>query len=166
MKKRLLSILTALALCLSLLPVTALAASDPVKLVFDISEGSVIIDEGTEAGTIKVTYGNGQVKDGISSGETIIVTGSFTKTEGDEAAHQLAVNTSANIIARDLTIDNTGFDGCCAMSVSGEAANVTLSLEGENTFTAGRSSPGIMVFNDSTLNIAGDGYVTAKGGGD
>ena len=62
MKKRLLSILMALALLLSLLPTAALAASDPDKLVFDISEGSVIIDEGTEAGTIKVTYGNGQVK--------------------------------------------------------------------------------------------------------
>ena len=165
MKKRLLSILTALALCLSLLPVTALAASDPGKLVFDISEGSVIIDEGTEAGTVKVTYGDGQVKDGISSGETIIVTGSFTKKEGDEAAHQLAVNTSANIIARNLTIDNTGFDGCCAMSVSGEAANVTLSLEGENTFTAGGSAVGILVVNGSTLTIAGDGSVTAQGGG-
>ena len=165
MKKRLLSILTALALCLSLLLVTALAASDPGKLVFDISEGSVIIDEGTEAGTIKVTYGDGQMKDGISSGETIIVTGSFTKKEGDEAAHQLAVNTSANIIARNLTIDNTGFDGCCAMSVSGEAANVTLSLEGENTFTAGGSAVGILVVNDSTLTIAGDGSVTAQGGG-
>ena len=165
MKKRLLSILTALALCLSLLPVTALAASDPGKLVFDISEGNVIIDEGTEAGTIKVTYGDGQMKDGISSGETIIVTGSFTKKEGDEAAHQLAVNTSANIIARNLTIDNTGFDSCCAMSVSGEAANVTLSLEGENTFTAGGSTVGILVDNDSTLTIAGDGSVTAQGGG-
>ena len=165
MKKRLLSILTALALCLSLLTVTALAASDPGKLVFDISEGSVIIEEGTEAGTIKVTYGNGQVKDGISHGETIIVTGSFTKTEGDEAAHQLAVSTSANIIARDLTIDNTGFDGCCVMAVAGEAANVTLSLEGENTFTAGMGSPCITVANDSTLTIEGDGSVTAQGGG-
>ena len=165
MKKRLLSILMALALLLSLLPTAALAASDPGKLVFDVSEGSVIIDEGTEAGTIKVTYGNGEVKDGISSGETIIVTGSFTKTEGDEAAHQLAVNTSANIIARNLTIDNTGFDGCCAMSVSGEAANVTLSLEGENTFTAGSQSPCLVVTNDSTLTIAGDGSVTAQGGG-
>ena len=165
MKKRLLSILMALALLLSLLPTAALAASDPGKLVFDISEGSVIIDEGTEVGTIKVTYGNGEVKDGISSGETIIVTGSFTKTEGDEAAHQLAVNTSANIIARDLTIDNTGFDGCCAMSVSGEAADVTLSLEGENTFTAGSQSPCLVVTNDSTLTIAGDGSVTVQGGG-
>ncbi|MGM9669563.1 MAG: hypothetical protein ACI3VZ_07395, partial [Faecousia sp.] len=136
MKKRLLSILTALALCLSLLPVTALAASDPGKLVFDISEGSVIIEEGTEAGTVRVTYGNGQVKDGISPSETIIVTGSFTETEGDEALHQLTVRASANIIARDLTIDNAGFNGCYAMSVIGEAANVTLSLEGENTFTA------------------------------
>ncbi|MGM9553264.1 MAG: hypothetical protein ACI3V2_03090, partial [Faecousia sp.] len=161
MKKRLLSILTALALCLSLLPVTALAASDPGKLVFDISEGSVIIDEGTEAGTIKVTYGNGAVKDGISPDETIIVTGSFTKTEGDEAAHQLAVNTSANIIARDLKIDNTGFDGCCVMSVAGEAADVTLSLEGENTFTAGNQSSCLVVTNDSTLTIAGDGSLTA-----
>ena len=165
MKKRLLGILTALALCLSLLPVTALAASDPGKLVFDISEGSVIIDEGTEAGTIKVTYGNGQVKDGISPSENIIVTGSFAKAEGDEAAHQLTVNTSANIVARDLTIDNAGFDGCCVMSVAGEAANVTLSLEGENTFTAGMSTPSITVVNDSTLTIAGDGSVTAQGGG-
>ena len=165
MKKRLLSILMALALLLSLLPTAALAASDPDKLVFDISEGSVIIDESTKAGTIKVAYGNGQVKDGISSGETLIVTGSFAKAEGDEAAHQLAVNTSANIIARDLTIDNTGFDGCCAMSVSGEAADVTLSLEGENTFTAGSQSPCLVVTNGSTLTIAGDGSVTAQGGG-
>ena len=41
MKKRLFSILTALTLCLSLLPAAALAASDPENYVFDISEGSV-----------------------------------------------------------------------------------------------------------------------------
>ncbi|MGM9668559.1 MAG: S-layer homology domain-containing protein, partial [Faecousia sp.] len=46
----------------------------------------------------------------------------------------------------------------------GEAANVTLSLEGENTFTAGMGSPCIIVANESTLTIAGEGSVTARGG--
>ncbi|MGM9524440.1 MAG: S-layer homology domain-containing protein [Faecousia sp.] len=63
-----------------------------------------------------------------------------------------------------MTIDNTGFDGCCVMTVDGKTANVTLSLEGENTFTAGGSAPCITVSNDSTLTIAGGGSVTAQGG--
>ena len=52
MKKRLFSIITALALCLSLLPATALAASDSGSYVFDISEGKVTIIDGDTEGKI------------------------------------------------------------------------------------------------------------------
>ena len=54
MKKRLLSILTTLALCLTLLPTAVWAASTPENLTFDISEGPVTITDGTTAGMIQV----------------------------------------------------------------------------------------------------------------
>ena len=65
MKKRLFSILTALTLCLSLLPAAALAASDPENYVFDISEGGIITIYG---GNITATGSNGAAGIGGGSG--------------------------------------------------------------------------------------------------
>ena len=75
MKKRLLSILTTLALCLTLLPTAVWAASTPENLTFDISEGPVTITDGTTAGTIQVEYGAGQSTGDIDPSNTITVTG-------------------------------------------------------------------------------------------
>ena len=74
MKKRLLSILTTLALCLTLLPTAVWAASTPETLTFDISEGPVTITDGTTAGTIQVEYGAGQSTGDIDPSNTITVT--------------------------------------------------------------------------------------------
>lgn len=167
MKKRLFSILTALTLCLSLLPAAALAASDPENYVFDISEGSVIIEDGSTEGTVKVTFGSSSV-DNIDPSQVITVTGSYTGTgtTNYETGHNLVVKTSTpvTIKARDLTINNAGFQYCYAMALEVANANVTLILEGENNFTGGKDKGGIVVNAGSTLTIAGTGSVTAKGG--
>ena len=59
MKKRMLNALLVLLLCMNLMPMTVLAASAPDDLTFDISEGSVIVEDGSETGKVKITYGEG-----------------------------------------------------------------------------------------------------------
>ena len=93
MKKRLFSIITALALCLSLLPATALAASDSGSYVFDISEGRVTIIDGDTEGKIKVKYGSTQTTtEEFDPSQVITVTG---ETSND---HSLFVSTSTPVV--------------------------------------------------------------------
>ena len=73
MKKTILCLL--LALCLLLMGAAAMAVSNPDKYLFDIGEGDITIEKGTEAGTLKVLYGNGSKVDNISSDTTINVWG-------------------------------------------------------------------------------------------
>ena len=56
-KRKLLSFVLALILTAGLLPMQALAASDPPNYTFDISEGDITINNGGSAGTVRVTYG-------------------------------------------------------------------------------------------------------------
>ena len=80
MKIRLLSILLGLLLCMNLMPMTVLAASVPDDLTFDISEGSVIVEDGSETGKVKITYGEGQMLDNVDPRQEMTVTGSTTNT--------------------------------------------------------------------------------------
>lgn len=73
MKKTILCLL--LALGLLLMSAAAMAASDPDQYLFDIGEGNITIEKGTEAGTLKVLYGNESKVDNISSDTTINVWG-------------------------------------------------------------------------------------------
>ena len=168
MKKRLLSIITALALCLSLLPATALAASDPVRRFFDISEGKVTIKDGS-AGKIKVRYaddGNGQYSETeeFYATETITVTGTSTED------HSLLVSTSTAVTIRASNLHIRHENIACSMAMALETngvdanAKVTLILDGTNEFYGGREKPGIYVPANSKLTIRGSGSVTATGG--
>lgn len=172
MKKRLFSIIAILALCLALLSVTALAASDPGNYVFDISEGSVYIVDGSTTGMIKVQYarqGESNVYTetaDIDPSQVITVTGSFTGKANYETDYNLRVLTSTpvKIKASDLKIDNAGSEYSYAMALVNSSAKVTLILEGENYFAGGEDKGGIVVGTGRTLTIEGTGSVTAKGG--
>ncbi|MGN0962333.1 MAG: S-layer homology domain-containing protein [Clostridia bacterium] len=165
MKKRLFGMIMALMLCMLLLPVTAMAASDPESYVFDISKGRIIITDGGTAGTVKVTYGSNSV-DNIDPSQVITVTGEYTGTATWESDNNLLVQTliPVTIKASGLRIDNAGSAYCYAMALEAESANVTLILDGENYFAGGQDKGGIVVGTGRTLTIEGSGSVTAKGG--
>lgn len=157
MKKRLLSILMALALCLGLLPTAALAASNPDSYVFDISEGRVTIVNGIEPGKIAVKYGSDKKMDNIDPSQVITVTSSTTD-------YELHVNTATpvTIKASNLSINRSGTEFAYAMSLDASGANVKLILEGTNYFVGGDQTPGISVGEGKTLTIEGNGSLEAE----
>ena len=161
MKKRLLSILTTLALCLTLLPTAVWAASTPKNLTFDISEGPVTITDGTTAGTIQVEYGAGQSTGDIDPSNTITVTG---RTVNENRGLVIKTTTPVTVKTDNLYIDNSGIEYAYAMSLDYIGASATMILSGHNYFAGGRDKAGIMVHENASLTIQGDGFVTAKGG--
>ena len=161
MKKRLLSILTTLALCLTLLPTAVWAASTPETLTFDISEGPVTITDGTTAGTIQVEYGAGQSTGDIDPSNTITVTG---RTVNENRGLVIKTTTPVTVKTDELYIDNSGVEFAYAMSLDYIGASATMILSGHNYFAGGRDKAGIMVHENASLTIQGDGSVTAKGG--
>ena len=161
MKKRLLSILTTLALCLTLLPTAVWAASTPKNLTFDIGEGPVTITDGTTAGMIQVAYGAGQSTGDIAPSQVITVTG---RTENKNHGLVIKTTTPVTVKTDDLYIDNSGIEYAYAMSLDYIGASATMILSGHNYFAGGRDKAGIMVHENASLTIQGDGFVTAKGG--
>ena len=161
MKKRLLSILTTLALCLTLLPTAVWAASTPETLTFDISEGPVTITDGTTPGKIRVAYGANQSTGDIDPSNMITVTG---RTENKNHGLVIKTTTPVTVKTDDLYIDNSGIEYAYAMSLDYIGASATMILSGHNYFAGGRDKAGIMVHENASLTIQGDGFVTAKGG--
>ena len=161
MKKRLLSILTTLALCLTLLPTAVWAASTPETLTFDISEGPVTITDGTTPGKIRVAYGANQSTGDIDPSNMITVTG---RTVNENRGLVIKTTTPVTVKTDDLHIDNSGVEFAYAMSLDYIGASATMILSGHNYFAGGRDKAGIMVHENASLIIQGDGFVTAKGG--
>lgn len=132
---------------------------------FDISQGSITIIDDDCKGKLLVNYGDGQFEGYIDPSETITVTGSTTK-EDKRLCIQTA--TSVKIKAENLTINNDYASDAekyvYAMALEASGANVTLILEGTNSFAGGMDKGSIVVNNGSTLTIEGTGAVTAKGG--
>ena len=117
MKQKWLSLLLCVAMVMTMLPVTVWADSVPENFLFDISEGSVTIGNGTNVGTVKVTYGTGAVKDNIDPSQPITVTGTTT-------ANNITVtgNVSVTVVLQDLTTDVSGKNQTAAVNLDGAGA--------------------------------------------
>ena len=115
MKKRLLSILTTLALCLTLLPTAVWAASTPETLTFDISEGPVTITDGTTPGKIRVAYGANQSTGDIDPSNMITVTG---RTVNENRGLVIKTTTPVTVKTDNLHIDNSGVEFAYAMALA------------------------------------------------
>ena len=151
MGKRLLSLCMALALCLSLLPATALAA-DGVTLRI----GNTTITESgywtTSDGGNTFTYVNGAPSSGGYIHYVPNATGGPTLTLNNV--------TIAGTYDASNNIEGTGI----YMSSSSGSASLTIMLQGDNNQVSGAS--GIYVFSDygdASLSISGTGSLTAKG---
>lgn len=132
------------------------------SVTFNISQGTVrILDDQTNPGKIKVLYGNEEPLLNIDPETVLTVTGSTTQ-------YELKIETAkpVTIKARNLTINSSGSADKYAMGLFGsnDSADVTLILEGTNTFKGGSYRSGIAVGKGKKLTIEGDGSLTATGG--
>ena len=148
-RKRLLSAYLALALCLSLLPATALAAENaPATLIV--------------GGTNVIGGGSWTTSDGKLSEYT-----------NSSDAWNVNYDTSNNTLTlKDADITGATIDEISNLSVgiyasgSSEAVSLNIILQGDNNQVSGVS--GIYVFSDSgdaSLSISGTGSLTAEGTG-
>ena len=131
---------------------------------FDVSKGRVIIADDEYAGKLLVYYytqGGGYQKAGgyIDKDETITVTGSTTVNE-----LHITATTPVKIKAQNLNINRSSVIGAYAMSLDASGADVTLILEGDNSFAGGEGRTGISVGAGKALTIEGTGSLTATGG--
>lgn len=124
-------------------------AQEPTTL--DISKGSITF---TDAGyTQGATTGNGSVTiTGTSTDEpkTVTVTGGEHKITLEDASIQ-------------VNDGDVWTSGTCAFSIA-NGAKVTLILKGENTLRSGNNRAGLQVPEGATLEIEGEGSLTANGG--
>ena len=128
----------------------------------DISQGNVqIFDDENNSGKIKVKYGSGEYLLNIDPETVITVTGRTTQYE-----LKVETNTPVRVKASDLSIDSSSRDNSYAMVLIGEvgSADVTLILEGSNTFIGGKHRTGIAAGEGKKLTIEGTGSLTATGG--
>jgi hypothetical protein len=173
MKKRWIAISIAVVLCIfSLLgpPITATAESDEASYTFDIREGNISISAGTNPGTIKLAYGNGEVVDNINAAQEITITDSSPDTP---TANVIAVNPNlADPV--NITLDNVNIlrNDYSPFSING---TVNLTLTGANYLTAGYNRsigvyspamPGLLVPPGATLEITASstGSLNTQGG--
>lgn len=156
-----LSICTILAMLICMLPLmqtSAMAMSFPDLLIFDISEGGVIIGPGTTG--LKVTYENGTVKDNIPATSEITIVGT---------ASQFLVRVEGGVTAKvrlsDVKINLSNL-GVCAFEIK-DSSTVTLELDGNNELNSGYDRAGLSVSDGSTIEIMDtdqNGSLLAKGG--
>ena len=152
MRKKIVSLCMALALCLGLLPATALAA---------VPEGQIIY-----VGNESVTNGGYWTTD--SNGNVTAYTGGDTPTDNyihyDVANNTLTLHNAT--IKESVSTDTSTFIAGAAIGVHNQngAAELTITLEGTNTIA--EVGKGIYVLANSTdgatLTITGDGSLDAS----
>ena len=159
-KRRILAALLALALCLSLLPMSALAAETTAT-----TEGGLTVSGG-EAGT-DYTYEDNTLT--IKTGKELTVFGTTTTdkivVEGGVTANLTLNGVSIAFADGSVTTNDkeeTGA-GTCALSL-GEGSILNLTIADENTLQSGAGRAGIFVPQNSTLTINGEGTLNVTGG--
>ena len=147
MKKKLLSVLLALTMCLALLPVTALAAGQALTVTQNDVELSPVSAGSPAAREYRISHDDAVIAvKGSTSNSRIVVTGN---------------NVTINLNEVSMLLND------CNGSPIEIAANktATIVLSGENQMTAFAAGPGILVNQGATLMIQGssDASLTVYG---
>ncbi|MDR0206353.1 MAG: hypothetical protein LBI45_03735 [Bacteroidales bacterium] len=100
----------------------------------------------------------------INNGANITVTGTVKNGRKIEISENATANVAiSNVyISGEDVVGGDGWDGCPLYLNSG--ANLTLTLDGDNTIKAGHYWPAISVTTNRTLTIEGSGNLDATGG--
>ena len=161
MKKRMLSLLCVLALCLSLLPATALAAGEDAPAKLYVGDQHVIVSE-------TVTYWTTDESGGL--------TRDYDATDNSTDWSVRYDQNTATLTLRGATIKTTNTSGnyavIYAQSNSQSAVSLTIQLEGTNTIVCDSAYYGIYVNaemsgtsygKDASLTITGNGSLDVSG---
>ena len=157
MKRRLLSMFCALALCLGLLPATAWAAEEVSYVAYSWNEDTSTLTSGTKSVTEYTTVTN---SDTTWSNGWYVVSGSVSSTDDIT----ITVNGTVNLILPqgsklDLSYGTISISDGGTLNIYGqESGSGTLTLGGYGRST----SSGISLGSGSALNIHG-GTITANG---
>ena len=162
MKKRLLSLLFMLALCLGLLPVTALAAAVDAPQTLYVA-GQVITDEG-----YYTQSGDSWTKSSDTS--TPPSEPYFHYTKGDNNTPATLILSGATIQGGTFTVSAPYGAGIYALCSNGQPVALTIELIGTNTITGYYgiymdAQQGDTLGANASLNITGDGSLTVTGTG-
>ena len=149
--KRGLSLLCVLALCLSLLPVTALAAGEPATLYV----GNTQVISGTDT-TYWKTNASGELERVVGASDT----SNNWNVKYDPNSNTLTLR-GASIQGGSNAVSAPYGSGIYALSHSGQPVSLTIKLIGENTITG---SYGIYVNSELSANSYGtDASLTITG---
>lgn len=122
--------------------------------VFDITNGDITVEPGTDGFALKVTQSVGVTN----------VTGSAITIIGTSTTNNVIVDgVTSSITIRDLDIQQAASVGTCAFELK-NSANVTLTLEGNNTLKSSDGSAGLQVEEGDAIILQGSGSLTAIGG--
>lgn len=131
------------------------SATNVSNSIFDISEGAIRIEKGTNTDTFKVLCGGSLVKDNISKETQITITGKSSRLSGDGIYVEPGI--TANIMLCDVNISSSS-----AFNMSG--AIVKLELAGENSLTSSDyGSAGLHVPEGASLTVYGNGTLIVRG---
>lgn len=142
--------------------ITALfLATDVQNNIFDITEGVIKVEHGTNANTVKVIYGNGKIKDNIQRNSSIIITGNFiSNSSNSDNAVYVASGVTANICLVNVNI-NLSNSYSCAFNIDG--GHVNLELCGENVIRTGWPEVGMNVPEGASVTFSGSGSLDIAG---
>ena len=156
--KRLGACFLCVVLCLSLLPISAMAAGTQEVLTITVNNGSAE-DAYTQSGnTITVNEGADVTISGTTTTDHIVV-------QGDASITLNNVNIQFDLGQGEKPYDQPTDSnaGTCALWING-GASLNLTLSGDNTLQSGAGRAGINVSESATLTIQGDGTLNVTGG--
>ena len=169
MKKRFLSLLCVLALCLGLLPATALAADNDTVYVGGVAltstNGAIVYATTDDSGNVSTDNASADKYNIKWDGSTLTLDGA--KIKGGTSSESLYAtvgiyafsnsgDVSLNIALKGVNEIFESSDGIWVYSSSYNAGAVTLTIEGEGSLNASGSSSGILVQSNNgnaTLTI-------------
>lgn len=156
MRKRIVSMVMVLALCLTLLPATAWAAETGDTGAFTVQGGTL----GTD-----YSYADGVLT--INSDKDITISMAADAAPTTDRI-EVASGVSANITLSGVNIDVSAKENTAAFKIADDSTgDVTITLDGDNALKSGRKCAGLQKNGDAgSLTITGEGSLTAIGGED
>ncbi len=131
---------------------------------YDISKGDITIEIHLAHPTQLVTgWGTDNVYYYTHSDDTPVITGSTTSNRIIITAEPTC---TARVTLSNVTItipNNHYYSGVAAINISGEGKAV-IELDGDNTVVSGTLAAGVNIYNNSFLEIGGNGSLNVTGG--
>ena len=159
-RQRILATLLALALCLSLLPMSALAAETTATTEggLTVSGGMAGTDYTYEDNTLTIKTGKELTVFGTTTTDQIVVNGGVT---ANLTLNGVSITFNDGMAGSGDTTESNA--GTCALSLR-DNATLNLTLESENTLQSGAGRAGIFVPAGAALTIDGEGTLNVTGG--